>query len=79
MKQAKHIDTEKNRIIYDEGNFFRIVYGEYSETADITFIMQDIIKKETEKCISTEVVGFYYGEPELEWIEKFYGSLKAEF
>ena len=79
MKQAKHIDTEKNRIIYDEGNFFRIVYGEYAEKADITFIIQDMIEKETEKCISTEVAGFYYGEPELEWIEKFYGSLKAEF
>ena len=79
MKQIKQIDTEKNRITYNEGKYIRIVYGEYSETADITFIMQDIIKKETEKCISTEVVGFYYGEPELEWIEKFYGSLKAEF
>ena len=79
MKQLKQIDTEKNRIIYDEGNFLRIVYGEYEEKADITFIMQDTIEKETKKCISTEVVGFYYGEPELEWIEKFYGSLKAEF
>lgn len=79
MKQIKQIDTEKNRITYNEGKYIRIVYGEYSETADITFIMQDIIKKETEKCISTEVVGFYYGEPELEWIEKFYGSLKTEF
>lgn len=77
----KQIDREKNTITYSDDKLphIKIIYGEYSETADITFIMQDIIEKATEKCISTEVVGFYYGEPEIEYIEWYRGKLKAEF
>lgn len=77
----KQIDREKNTITYSDDKLScrKVVYGEYSETADITFIMQDIIEKETGKCISTEVIGFYYGIPDVEYIEEYSGRLKAEF
>jgi len=48
------------------------VYTAYSEEADITFIMED-------KGKTTRVVGFYYGEPNEEDTERFYGKLVAEF
>ena len=41
--------------------------------------MSDIIEKATNLCISTEVTGFYFGEPEFEYTEKYNGKLKAEF
>lgn len=56
-----------------------VIYGEYSEGADITFIMKDTINVATEKCISTEVIGFYYGKPNIEDIKEYSGKLKAEF
>nr|DAT99332.1 MAG TPA: hypothetical protein [Caudoviricetes sp.] len=57
----------------------KVVYGCYSAEADATFIMSDIIEKKTNLCISTEVTGFYFGEPEFEYTEKYNGKLKAEF
>lgn len=77
----KQIDRDKNIITYsdDKLSHIKVIYGEYSETSDITFIMKDIVEKATEKCISTEVVGFYYGEPEIEYIEQYTGNLKANF
>lgn len=53
------------------------VYTVYSNTEDITFILED-----TElygNVISTEVKGFYFGEPDEKATEQYYGSLKAEF
>ena len=41
--------------------------------------MSDIIEKATNLCISIEVTGFYFGEPEFEYTEKYNGKLKAEF
>lgn len=41
--------------------------------------MTDIIEKETGSCISTEVTGFYYGEPDFEYTEKYNGKLKFTF
>ena len=41
--------------------------------------MTDIIEKETGSCISTEVTGFYFGTPNIEYIEKYNGKLKAKF
>lgn len=60
-------DKRKKTITYDGGE------------ADATFIMADIIEKETGSCISTEVTGFYFGTPEFEYIEKYNGKLEAEF
>lgn len=54
------------------------IYTTYAQDTDITFIMEDIYNKDNE-LISTEVKGFYYGEPTEENTEKFYGGLKAAF
>lgn len=37
------------------------------------------IEKATNRCISTEVTGFYYGEPDFEYTEKYQNTRKAEF
>lgn len=44
----------------------------YAEKDDMTFII-----KETDN--STEVVGFYWGEPDEEATKNFIGKLKAEY
>ena len=75
-------DKKNKTITYDEGDAYaykKAVYGCYSSEADATFIMSDIIEKKTNRCISTEVTGFYYGEPDFEYTEKYNGKLKAEF
>lgn len=75
-------DKKKKTITYDEGDAYaykKVVYGCYSSEADATFIMSDVIEKKTNRCISTEVTGFYYGEPDFEYTEKYQGTLKAEF
>ena len=75
-------DKKKKTITYDGGKadaYKKVVYGCYSAEADATFIMSDIIEKKTNLCISTEVTGFYFGEPEFEYTEKYNEKLKAEF
>lgn len=75
-------DKKNKTITYDGGEantYKKVVYGCYSSEADATFIMSDIIEKATNRCISTEVTGFYYGEPDFEYTEKYNGKLKAEF
>lgn len=72
-------DNINKTITYDYGYKEKIVYGCYSVKFDMTFIMSDIIEKETGSCVSTEVTGFYFGSPELEYIEKYNGKLKMEF
>ena len=62
-------DKKNKTITYDEGDAYaykKVVYGCYSSEADATFIMADIIEKETGSCISTEVTSFYFGEPDFE-------------
>ena len=49
----------------------------YAPGADITFIMKETSNEEGP--VSTEVVGFYYGEPDEESTQRFIGKLKAEF
>ena len=51
------------------------IYTCYDPLADITFIMEDVSKDG--KWVSTEVKGFYYGEPQDEMTEHFYNNLKA--
>ena len=75
-------DKKNKTITYDYGvivTYKKVVHGCYSAESDITFIMSDIIEKETDSCISTEVTGFYFGTPNLEYIEKYNGKLEAEF
>lgn len=75
-------DKRKKTITYDGGKadaYKKVVHGCYSAESDITFIMSDIIEKETDSCISTEVTGFYLGEPEFEYTEKYQNTRKAEF
>ncbi len=55
------------------------IYGVYANTADITYIMEDIfVGKELE---STEVIGFVFGnyEDNAEMLKQYSGKLKAEF
>lgn len=77
------IKNKKNKTItYDKGDAYaykKVVYGCYSSEADTTFIMSDIIEKETGACISTEVTGFYFGKPEFEYTEKYQNRQKVEF
>ena len=75
-------DKVNKTITYDYGNsdiYKKVVHGCYSAESDITFIMSDIIEKETGSCIITEVTGFYFGTPNIEYIEKYNGKLKAKF
>ena len=75
-------DKKNKTITYDYGvivTYKKVVHGCYSAEADATFIMADIIEKETGSCISTEVTGFYFGEPEFEYTEKYQNTRKAEF
>lgn len=53
------------------------VYTTYAEDSDITFIMEDCIIDD--RYVTTEVKGFYYGKPDKESTEYFYGKLSAEY
>ena len=53
------------------------IYTTYASDTDITFIMEDTWSGED--IVSTEVKGFYYGEPNEEATKQFYGGLKAIF
>lgn len=52
-------------------------YTVYSESSDMTFIMNDtIIDGET---TSTECIGWYYGKPNEKYTNEYKGKLKAEY
>ena len=53
------------------------IYTTYAQDTDITFIMEDVWNGQ--ELVSTEVKGFYFGEPCEENTKEFYGGLKAEF
>lgn len=50
----------------------------YSASEDMTFILKEVTSANGDP-ISTEVVGFYYGEPNDEDIANYTGKLKAEY
>lgn len=54
------------------------VYGVYSEEYDMTTIYKDIFRP-NDSLASTEVVGFYFGEPNDEDTDTFTGSLKTVY
>ena len=67
-------DKVNKTITYDYGvivTYKKVVHGCYSAEANATFIMADIIEK--------EVTGFYFGTPNIEYIEKYNGKLEAKF
>jgi hypothetical protein len=53
------------------------IFEVYSSEYDITTIFEDTY--ENGEIVSTEVVGFYFGEPFAEATKQFYGKRKAEF
>lgn len=50
----------------------------YSKEADMTFILKETTSADGDP-ISTEVVGFYYGEPNERDTRNYLGHLKAEY
>lgn len=54
------------------------IYTAYAEANDMTFIMVDTLDKSGD-LISTECVGWYFGEPKEDATKAFYGELKAEY
>lgn len=53
-------------------------YGVYAPSWDITFVMEEITDKNGDP-ISTECVGWYYGEPSEEDNQTFKGKLIARY
>lgn len=54
------------------------LYGVYAPNWDMTFIMEDIFNEKGD-IVSTECVGWYYGEPNDKDNETFKGKLKGEY
>ena len=54
------------------------LYSVYARNDDITFVMEETTDKNGNP-ISTECVGFYYGEPTEEDTQYFKGKLKAKY
>ena len=79
--EKKIINVENNTITYDELGALskRIIYPVYSEKSDITVIFQDIVDRNNNKVWYTEVVGFYFGKPNINLIEEYEGRLQAVF
>ena len=50
----------------------------YSLSGDMTFILEEVYDKDG-NIISTECVGFYYGEPNEVDTNSYYGKLRAEY
>lgn len=50
----------------------------YSKEADMTFILKETTDADGDP-ISTEVIGFYYGEPNEQDTRNYLGHLKAEY
>ena len=54
------------------------IYTVYAPNDDITFIMKDTFDNAGEHR-TTEVIGFYYGEPTEDYTRDRIGALTAEF
>ena len=54
------------------------LYGVYAPNWDITFVMEDTTDQNGE-IVSTECVGWYYGEPTDVDNETFKGKLKVRY
>lgn len=54
------------------------IYTVYAQHDDMTFILKDV-HDENNNVVSTECVGFYFGEPNEAATEEFTGKLKVEY
>ena len=54
------------------------IYTAYAEYNDMTFILRDTLNDDGTPY-RTEVIGFYYGEPDEENTRQFMGDLIAEY
>ena len=54
------------------------IYTAYAEDNDMTFILKDTLNDDGTPY-RTEVIGFYYGEPDEENTRQFMGDLIAEY
>ena len=54
------------------------IYTAYSASADMTFILKDTLDNDGTPY-RTEVIGFYYGEPDEENTRRYMGDLIAEY
>ncbi len=54
------------------------IWGAYSSMADMTFVLEETFNEKGD-LISTECVGFYYGEPTDGDNQYFKGKLKAMY
>ena len=66
------------------GGTISTIYAVYAKEEGVTFIMKDVCTKDItgmfgEELLSSEVIGFYYGRPNIDEIKEFAGKLKAEF
>lgn len=53
------------------------IYTAYAPENDMTFILKDTMLDG--EPIATEVIGFYYGEPDDELTAQFSGCLNAQY
>lgn len=58
-------------------NVYDRIYTVYASNDDITFIMRDTMNDDG--LVSVEVIGFYYGTPNVEATMQFKNKLKATF
>ena len=54
------------------------IYTAYAEDNDMTFILKDTLNDDGTPY-RTEVIGFYYGEPDEDNTRQFMGDLIAEY
>lgn len=54
------------------------IYTAFAPHNDITFIMEDTYD-ESGEIVTTECVGWYYGEPNDEATQTFIGKVKATY
>ena len=54
------------------------IYTAYAEHNDMTFILKDTFDDDGNPC-RTEVIGFYYGEPDEGCTRQYMGDLIAEY
>ena len=55
------------------------IVATYAPDMDMTFILRETYSDEQNIWISTEVVGFYYGEPNNDLTQQHVGQLKAVY
>lgn len=51
----------------------------YASDTDMTFILRETYSEDSEVWLSTEVVGFYHGEPSEDLTQRYIGKIKAVY